>query len=148
MNVSSVTNGANYPYASASQSSQTSTAASFASAMATAQASSTSQADSTASQPDFSSMTCQQLRDWANNEFLNKKITLDQDMAFGMMTMKIPVNGTPQDLNGTKYNFVQEARDGIAGALSRNDATSLTMLESAMSVMQQQGQSSSANASA
>ena len=43
--------------------------------------------------------------------------------------------------DGTRYDFTQKVRDGIQGALSRNDETTLKMLESAMQIIQRyQGQ--------
>src|SRR3546814_16311715 len=56
------------------------------------------------------------------------------------MTVKIPVGtgqGAPIALDDwERVNFVQLARDGIAGAQSRNDAMTLAMLQSALQMMQ------------
>jgi hypothetical protein len=60
--------------------------------------------------------------------------------------MKIPVSGglggeQTASGDGTRHDFTQKVRDGIEGALSRNDEVTLKMLESAMSIMQRhQGQ--------
>jgi hypothetical protein len=95
---------------------------------------------------DFTSMTRQEMRDWVNAQIRSGEMSLDDSRPFMAMTMKIPVNGgsggeLPAQSDGTRHDFTQRARDGIQGALSRNDETTLKMLESAMSIMQrQQGQ--------
>lgn len=97
-------------------------------------------------QADFTSMTRQEMRDWVNAQIRSGEMSLDDSRPFMAMTMKIPVNGgsggeVPAASDDTRYDFTQKARDGIQGALSRNDETTLKMLESAMSIMQrQQGQ--------
>lgn len=86
-------------------------------------------------------MTRQDMRDWVNTQIRSGEMSLDDSRPFMAMTMKIPVNsglGGEVALGGddTRYDFMQKARDGIQGALSRNDETTLKMLKSAMSIMQ------------
>ncbi|MGY3441251.1 hypothetical protein [Bradyrhizobium sp. USDA 4473] len=107
------------------------------------------QADST-KQANFSSMTRQEMRDWVNGQIRSGKMSLDDSQPFMAMTMKIPVGGSGGELpaanDGRRYDFTQQVRDGIQGALSRNDETTLNMLQSAMSIMQQnQGQTIGVN---
>jgi hypothetical protein len=122
--------------------------ASFAAALNATQADSTKQTK----QVDFSSMTRQEIRDWANAQIRSGEMSLDDSRPFMAMTMKIPVAGglggeIPAESDGTRYDFMQQVRDGIQGALSRNDDTTLKMLQSAMSIMQQkQGQTIGVNA--
>lgn len=87
---------------------------------------------------DFSNMTGNELRDWANTQFKNGKITIDELMTFGAMTLAIPVDGSQiQDdiAMNTKTDFVGKALAGLQGALSRNDQASTRMLQSALNVM-------------
>lgn len=97
-------------------------------------------------QVDFTSMTRQEMRDWVNAQIRSGEMSLDDSRPFVAMTMKIPVNGgsggeLPAQSDGTRHDFAQKAREGIQGALSRNDEATLKMLELAMSIMQrQQGQ--------
>ena len=91
-------------------------------------------------------MTRQEMRDWVNTQIRNGEMSLDDSRPFMAMTMKMPVNnGLGGELamegDNMRYDFMQKARDGIQGALSRNDETTLKMLESAISIMQgNQGQ--------
>lgn len=112
--------------------------ASFSAALTATQADSTKQAD-------FTSMTRLEMRDWVNNQIRSGEMSLDDSRPFMAMTMKMPVGGLGGELaaesDGMRYDFTQKVRDGIEGALSRNDETTLKMLQSAMSIMQrQQGQ--------
>ena len=103
------------------------------------------QADST-KQTDFTSMTRQEMRDWVNTQIRSGEMSLDDSRPFMAMSMKIPVGGglggeLAAESDGTRYDFTQKVRDGIQGALSRNDETTLKMLESAMQIIQRyQGQ--------
>ncbi|GHE93587.1 hypothetical protein [Thalassotalea profundi] len=99
------------------------------------------QVDSGTKQADFTRMTRQELNDWANTKIRNGDMSLDDGRPFMAMAMKIPVSGgfsgeLSVDNDKTRYNFIQKARDGIQGALSRNDEATLDMLKSAMSIMQ------------
>jgi len=131
---------ANVHYFNGNQRTKPSTEASTSfSAALTAAQTDNDMTDSSTKQADFTSMTRQEMRDWANTQIRNGEMSLDDGRPFMAMTMKIPVNGG--ELAGahsdeTRYNFIQKTRDGIQGALSRNDETTLKMLESAMSIMQ------------
>jgi hypothetical protein len=140
--------GANYVYAGQrSQPSNTDDSAStlFSTALAAAQAGD-SKADNGTKQVNFTSMTRQEMRDWVNTQIRNGEMSLDDSRPFMAMTMKMPVNGgfggeLAMEGDTVRYDFIQKARDGIQGALSRNDKVSLKMLESAISIMQdKQGQ--------
>jgi len=92
---------------------------------------------------DFSSMTRQDLHDWTNGQIRSGQMSLDDSRAFMAMRMKIPVAGgltgeLPAANNNTRYDFTQKARAGIEGATARNDAATLKMLQTAMSIMQSQ----------
>ncbi len=62
------------------------------------------------------------------------------------MTMKIPVYGSSAAAlqaiqSNERVDFMQKVRDGINGALERNDKETLKMLDTALLVMQKhQGQ--------
>ncbi|MBY0416750.1 MAG: hypothetical protein K2W88_01645 [Pararheinheimera sp.] len=91
---------------------------------------------------DFNQMTRQELRGWVNEQIRSGDMSLDDSRAFMAMTMNIPVNaGVTGELlaadNGDAVNFMQKVRDGIEGALSRHDKDTLSMLQTAMSAMQQ-----------
>lgn len=112
---------------------------SFSAALTAAQIDN-NKADSNTKPANFTSMTRQEMRDWANEKICSGEMSLDDGRPFMAMTMKIPVNGglsgeLPAYSDGTRYDFIQKTRDGIQGALSRNDETTLKMLESAMSIM-------------
>lgn len=99
-----------------------------------------------AKQADFSHMTGQQLLAWTNDKIQSGEISLDDSRAFMAMTIKIPVSGAAagalQSINHDEpVDFMQKVRDGINGALERNDKETLKMLNTALSVMQKyQGQ--------
>ena len=118
---------------------------SFSAALTAAQADST-QTGNGMKQANFTSMTRQEMRDWVNTQIRSGEMSLDDSRPFMAMTMKMPVNsGLGGELamegDNMRYDFMQKARDGIQGALSRNDETTLKMLESAISMMQgNQGQ--------
>jgi hypothetical protein len=100
------------------------------------------QADST-KQVDFTSMSRSDMRNWVNTQIRSGEMSLDDGRPFMAMTMKIPVSGglggeVAAETDGTRYDFTQQVRDGIEGALSRNDQTTLRMLESAKSIMLRQ----------
>ncbi|MFD2111050.1 hypothetical protein [Thiorhodococcus fuscus] len=132
----------------ANQRTQTQTAkthdgASFSAALTTA-TSSTKETDAThAAQTNFTTMTRQELRDWVNEKTRSGDISLDDSFTFFAMTLKIPAGSTDgRELDvasdNQRFDFMQKARDGIKGAVSRNDETTLKMLESALSIMQRQ----------
>src|SRR3546814_16713871 len=78
-------------------------------------------------------MTRQVLFDWMNGKIKRGEMSLDDSSAFLGMTVKIPVGtgqGAPIALDAwERVNFVQLARDGIAGAQSRNDAMHMPSLQ-------------------
>lgn len=132
----------NYPYTShrARTSAEASaTAASFASALTSATA-----AISTAKPTDFSAMTRQEMFDWMNQQIRSGKMSLDESSPFLAMTVKISAaTGQPVDMasDGTRVNFIEKARLGIDGALSRNDADLAKRLQLALDIMHRtQGQ--------
>ena len=133
--------GATYPAANqrASAANQNrSTDTSFSAVLA-----STASSEPKTAPADFSSMTRQDLRDWTNGQIRSGQMSLDDSRAFMAMSMKIPVAGgltgeLPAANDSTRYDFTQKARAGIEGATARNDASTLKMLQSAMSIMQSQ----------
>jgi hypothetical protein len=121
-----------------SQRAQTPTAAStnstsFSSALTAATAKT-----STVKQADFTSMTRQEMFDWMNGQIRSGKMSLDESSPFLGMTMKVSVaTGQPVDMatDTTRINFIEKARLGIEGALSRNDPDSAKKLQIAIEAM-------------
>ena len=124
-----------------SQRAQTSAAAgaspasptSFSSALAAATA-----ATSAARQADFTGMTRQEMFDWMNGQIRSGKMSLDESLPFLGMTMKISAaTGQPVDMatDNTRIDFIEKARSGIEGALSRSDPDSAGRLQAAMEIM-------------
>jgi hypothetical protein len=99
-----------------------------------------------AAQIDFTRMSRQEMRDWVNTQIRSGGMSLDEGRPFMAMTMKVavqadPAGEVPASADGTRADFMQKARDGIQGALSRHDETTLKMLQSALLTMQRyQGQ--------
>lgn len=93
---------------------------------------------------DFTSMTRQEMQEWVNVQIRSGKLSLDDSSPFMMMTMKIRASDNqiiPAEGDLERINFMEKARLGIEGARSRNDQVTLTMLQSAMHIMQRhQGQ--------
>lgn len=121
-------------------------AATLAATLAATQAASATQADGAtqadkARQVDFTGMTRQDMRDWVNTQIRSGDMSLDESRPLMAMTMKVPVGGAVEAEHDARLvDFTQLARDGIQGALARNDQTTLKMLQSALSIMQgQQG---------
>lgn len=107
---------------------------SFSAALAAAKADTPS-----AKQADFTSMTRQDLFDWMNGQIRSGNMSLDESSAFLGMTMKVDVaTGQPVDMatDSTRINFVEKARAGIDGALSRNDPDLAKRLQLAVASMQ------------
>lgn len=138
-----VDGGASHLYASQRPRSSVvdkSASTSFTAGLTAAQANN-EKADSSTKEANFTSMTRQDMRDWVNTQIRNGEMSLDDSRPFMAMTMKIPVNGglggdLATEGDDMRYDFMQKARDGIQGALSRNDETTLKMLKSAVSIMQ------------
>lgn len=86
---------------------------------------------------DFTSMTRQEIRDWANGQVRSGQMSLDNSFPFFAMTMKIPVGGqeVPVEGDSERIDFLQRTRQGIEGALSNNDAQAAKRLEIALSMM-------------
>lgn len=107
---------------------------SFSSALAAAKAKIPS-----AKQVDFTSMTRQDLFDWMNGQIRSGNMSLDESTAFLGMTVKVSVaTGQPVDMatDSTRINFMEKARAGIEGALSRNDPDLAKRLQLAVVSMQ------------
>ena len=107
---------------------------SFSSALAAA----TTEAPSV-KQEDFTSMTRKDLFDWMNGQIRSGNMSLDESSAFLGMTMKVSVaTGQPVDMatDTTRINFMEKARAGIEGALSRNDPDLAKRLQLALTNMQ------------
>lgn len=89
---------------------------------------------------DFTSMTRKGLFERMNSKIKSGEMSLADSSAFLGMTVKIPVGAgqsAPVALDDRdRVNFVQMAQDGIVGAQSRNDSTTLKMLQNAMQLMQ------------
>lgn len=99
-------------------------------------ASASSASDST--QPDFTSMTSQELHDWTNDQLKSGKMSFDDGTALSLMSGKIPVEGPLIDhemLTKEKVNFIDLAQKGIAGAQSRGDQQAVARLQKALAVM-------------
>lgn len=89
-------------------------------------------------------MTRQEMRDWMNQQVRSGKMSLDESFPLVAMTMKIPVGGSkeiPAAGDYERIDFMQRARQGIEGALSRGDAQAAKSLEIVLNVMlKNQGQ--------
>ncbi|MBN9584076.1 MAG: hypothetical protein J0G34_01640 [Afipia sp.] len=93
---------------------------------------------------DFTGMTRQQLFDWMNGQIKSGAMSLDESSSFLGMTVKIDTRTMqPVDMasDTTPVNFMDRARGGIAGALSRGDQEGAARLQAALETMQRyQGQ--------
>jgi hypothetical protein len=90
-------------------------------------------------QVDFTNMTRQEMRDWVNTQVKSGTMSLEESAPFAAMTMKIPVGGgaeVPAEGDLERIDFTKRIQDGIQGALSRNDETTLKMLQSALATAQ------------
>lgn len=90
-------------------------------------------------QADFTKMTRQEMFDWMNNQIRSGKMTLDESSPFMAMTIKISAEtGKTVDMatDTTQVNFTETARDGIDGALSRNDQELAERLQTVLEIMQ------------
>lgn len=87
---------------------------------------------------NFNSMTRQEMRDWVNGQIRSGKMSLDESSPLMAMTMQISVaTGQPTDsaTDTTPIDFVEKARQGVEGALSRNDAEAAKRLQLAIEIM-------------
>ncbi len=93
---------------------------------------------------DFKGMTRQQLADWMNDQIVSGEMSLDESTSFLGMTLKIDAQTMqPVDMasDSTLVNFMDKAKQGIAGALSRGDQDGAARLQAALATMQRyQGQ--------
>lgn len=100
-------------------------------------------------QADFTNMTRQEMRNWTNNQIRSGQMTLDEGFPFVAMTMKIPVgggSGIPVAGDHERMDFMTRARQGIEGALSRNDPEAAMRLQVALnSMVKDQGQTPGVN---
>ena len=91
-----------------------------------------------AKQADFTKMTRQEMLDWVNTEITTGEMSLDEGFPFMAMTMKISVDSgqpIPVSDDSARYDMTQKVRDGIDGALKRNDQETFEMLSSALSII-------------
>lgn len=93
---------------------------------------------------DFTGMTRQQVSDWMNDQIRSGAMSLDESTSFLGMTLKIDAQTMqPVDMasDTTPVDFVDKAKQGIAGALSRGDRDGAAQLQIALATMQRyQGQ--------
>jgi hypothetical protein len=85
-------------------------------------------------------MSRQALRDWVNGRIRSGEMSLDESRPFMAMGMKIAVDGStggevPAASDGTRYDFVQKVRDGMAHTQTRNDHAMLALLDAALQTM-------------
>lgn len=99
---------------------------------------------SSVSTTDFTNMTRQQLFDWMNGQIRSGAMSLDESSSFLGMTVKIDARTLqPVDMatDTAPVNFMDRARQGIAGALSRGDRDEAARLSAALDTVQRyQGQ--------
>jgi hypothetical protein len=93
---------------------------------------------------DFTNMTRQQLFDWMNGQIRSGAMSLDESSSFLGMTVKIDMQTLqPVDMatDTAPVDFMNRARQGIAGAMSRGDQDEAARLRTALDTMQRyQGQ--------
>lgn len=88
---------------------------------------------------DFTSMTRQQLFDWMNSQLRSGAMSFEESTPFLGMTLKVDAaTGRPVDMasDPTPVDFMQRAREGIAGALSFGDLAGAARLQAALATMQ------------
>lgn len=88
---------------------------------------------------DFTSMTRQQLFDWMNSQLRSGAMSFEESVPFLGMTFRVDAaTGRPVDMasDPTPVDFVQRARDGVAGALSFGDLAGAARLQAALATMQ------------
>lgn len=134
-----------YLYASQRAQAAATAGADSAARFASAMAANTSQANDDASatpadigQPDFSSMTRQQMRDWVNDQIRSGDMSLDESTAFVGLTLKVSAqSGQLVDgaADATRIDVTQKLRQGVEGALSRNDRQEIDLLQTALAAM-------------
>lgn len=99
---------------------------------------------SSVTKADFNDMTRQQLFDWMNGQIRSGAMSLDESTPFLGMTLKIDAQTMqPVDMasDTAPVDFMDKARQGIAGALWRGDQDGAARLRAALDAMQRyQGQ--------
>jgi len=88
---------------------------------------------------DFTSMTRQQLFDWMNSQLRSGAMSFEESTPFlGMMLKVDAATGRPVDMasDPAPVDFMQRARDGVAGALSFGDLAGTARLQAALATMQ------------
>jgi hypothetical protein len=88
--------------------------------------------------PDFTSMTRQEMRSWINEQIRSGKMTVDESTPFVSMTAKVRVSDgqiVPAIGDNERIDFIQRARLGIEGAISRSDGKLAARLQAALDVM-------------
>jgi hypothetical protein len=83
-------------------------------------------------QVDFTNMTRQELIDWMSGQLRSGEMKFEESLPIFLMTVRGGAD-VPED---ARYNFIQEAREGIEWAVSHNDKTKLEWLESCLEIMQ------------
>jgi hypothetical protein len=81
---------------------------------------------------DFTHMTRQELIDWMSGQLHSGEMTFDESLPIFLLT----VRGGADVPENTRYNFIQEAREGIEWAVSHNDEKKLEWLETCLRIMQ------------
>lgn len=93
---------------------------------------------------DFTSMTRQQIFDWMNGQIRSGALSLTDSSSFLSLSAKIDSRTMqPVDMatDTTPVDFMDRAKQGIAGALWRGDQEGAARLQTALDTMQRyQGQ--------
>ena len=87
---------------------------------------------------DFNTATRQELADWLNQQVRSGRMTLKESGSFLAMTLKYShATGHHVDMasDHTRVDFMERARDGIDGALSRFDYEGAERWRHALAVM-------------
>jgi len=93
-----------------------------------------------ATRPEFTSMTRQELFDWMNGQILSGNLPLEESTPFLSMTVKVSVvSGQTVDMatDTERIDFVDRARQGIAFALFHFDRENAERLHKALQIMGQ-----------
>jgi hypothetical protein len=92
------------------------------------------------SQRDFTQMTRQELMGWVNDEIRGGRMSLDESTPFLSMTFRMLVVVPPIDLamDGTRFNFLEQARAGVDSALSVGDRPAAQRFEHAFNLLNRQ----------
>lgn len=88
--------------------------------------------------PNFASMTRKELFDWMNGEIRSGRMSLDDSSPFLGMTLKVSATTLePVDMatDKSRVNFMERAREGIAGALWQHDQQGAEQWRDALKLM-------------